>query len=232
MENSEENPIDEVVKIISQERVRTNILRLYEQKTIAFLIPYIPSWVSSDMLTGIGFFGNLLVFGGFLLADYLHVLYLLVGVLGFMINWFGDSLDGRIAYYRKNPHKWYGFSLDLTIDWLGTVMIGLGFMMYADSMAKFLGYVFVVLYGWEIIITLIRYRITGQYSIDSGIFGPTEARIIISIILILEILFQGSINYFLGLTCIVLFILNITDTLKLLRIADDRDRDEKEKKGR
>ena len=51
---------------------RTNLLRKPEQKTIAFLVQRIPSWISSNMLTAIGFFGNIIVFLSFILATYLH----------------------------------------------------------------------------------------------------------------------------------------------------------------
>ncbi|MEN6619347.1 MAG: CDP-alcohol phosphatidyltransferase family protein [Rikenellaceae bacterium] len=228
MKPVENKSINEVVKIISHERERTNILKTYEQKLIAFLVQRIPSWISSDMLTGIGFFGNIVICSSFLLAAYINEVYLLLGVLGFMISWFGDSLDGRIAYYRNKPRKWYGFSLDLTTDWIGTILIGLGFVIYAEEVSKLLGFVFVVLYGWEIMTTLIRYKITGKYSIDSGIFGPTEVRILISAILILEVIFKGSLIYFSALACTVLFIANISDFKKLLKLADDRDKNERE----
>lgn len=218
-----------VEQLISSGRKRTNILRDAEQKLIAFLVPKIPSRVTSDMLTGLGFVGNLTVFLSFVLADRIHVNFLLLGVLGFAVNWFGDSLDGRLAYYRNTPHKWYGFALDLTVDWLGTIFIGLGFILYADHFSKYIGYIFVVLYGWEMIIALIRYRVSNRYSIDSGIFGPTEVRIIICLMLILEIVAEGSIAWSAGLICLVLLIANLTDTRKLLKIADDRDRIEREK---
>ena len=118
-----------ILQTISEGRERTNILRKYEQNTIAFLVQRIPSWISSDMLTGIGLFGNLLVAMSFILATYFNKYYLLIGVLGFMISWFGDSLDGRIAYFRKKARKWYGFTLDITTDWIGIIFIGLGFMV-------------------------------------------------------------------------------------------------------
>jgi phosphatidylglycerophosphate synthase len=68
------------------------------------------------MLTFIGVSGSLIVLSGFILAVYVHKNYLLLGVPGFVINWFGDSLDGRLAYFRKKPRKWYGFTLDLVTD--------------------------------------------------------------------------------------------------------------------
>ena len=213
-----------ILQTISEGRERTNILRKYEQNTIAFLVQRIPSWISSDMLTGIGLFGNLLVAMSFILATYFNKYYLLIGVLGFMISWFGDSLDGRIAYFRKKARKWYGFTLDITTDWIGIIFIGLGFMVYVESEFIWLGYAFIVLYGWEMLTAAIRYKITGKYSIDSGLMGPTEARIIISILLILEVLITGSIIYIGIITNIGLLVSNIINFTNLLKQADQRDK--------
>jgi phosphatidylglycerophosphate synthase len=226
MKPEQHRSVNEVVKTISQDRERTNILHTAEQKAIAFLVSRIPAWVTPDMLTFVGFSGNAIVFGAFLLARYHHATYLLLGVSGFLISWFGDSLDGRLAYYRHKPHKWYGFSLDLTIDWVGIILIGLGYILYAGNPAGILGYLFVGLYGWEIVTALLRYRITGKYSIDSGIFGPTEVRILISFILIMEVLLKGSIVIISAIACAALLVTNIRDFLLLLKMANEKDREE------
>jgi phosphatidylglycerophosphate synthase len=212
----------EIRKIISVDRVRTNILRESEQLTIVFLVKRMPVWLSPNMFTCIGFFGNILTFLSFILAAYINVNWLLIGVLGYAINWFGDSLDGRIAYYRLKPRKWYGFALDITVDWLGILLIGLGFVVYVDGPWEMVGFAFVVLYGWEIITTLLRYKITGKYTIDSGAFGPTEVRIVISLILIMEVFLYIS-----STATAILLIINIVDTKKLLRLADECDFREK-----
>jgi len=218
----------QALKIISSDRERTNILRKYEQNLIAYLVQRIPSWISSDMLTFIGFSGSILIIIGFILATYFHPSFLLLGVAGFMISWFGDSLDGRVAYYRKKPRKWYGFALDITADWLGIILMGLGFVVYASGPWEMFGFGFVVMYGWEMITTLVRYKITGKYSIDSGLLGPTEVRIVLSLIFILEVLIHDSILYMAVVATSLLFIANIVDTFKLLKLADECDISEKE----
>ena len=229
--NSEKNQsTEDVLKIISQDRGRTNILRKYEQNALAFLVQRIPSWISSDILTAIGFFGSFIILAGFVLAKYYGEVYLLIGVFGFMVCWFGDSLDGRIAYFRNKQRKWYGFALDITADWIGVVLMGWGFVIYIDNTWEILGFLFVILYGWEMMTTLLRYKITNKYSIDSGLFGPTEVRIVISMILVLEVAFKGSILYSAALACALLFITNIIDTNKLLKLANDRDIEEREQK--
>ncbi|HOJ65693.1 MAG TPA: CDP-alcohol phosphatidyltransferase [Paludibacteraceae bacterium] len=216
--------------LIAQGRVRTNILHSVEQKLIAYLVQKIPAWMSSDILTAIGFVGSVIVFLSFVLGAFISRYFLLLGILGFMVSWFGDSLDGRIAYYRNKPRKWYGFSLDITVDWLGIILMGTGFIVYAPSYWKIIGFLFVVLYGWEMITALLRYKITEQYSIDSGSFGPTEVRILISLMLILEVIVKDSILYTSALACLVLLIMNFLETGKILKSADERDKKEKEAK--
>ena len=220
----------EILKKISKDRSRTNLLKTVEQDTLVFLVQRIPSWIKSDMLTFIGFMGSLTVLLSFILATYVHKNYLLLGIAGFGINWFGDSLDGRLAYFRNQPRKWYGFSLDLTVDWITTIIIGCGYMIYTDGNWKILGFGFVVTYGWAIITTLLKYKVTDKYTIDSGLFGPTEVRIIVSAILVAEVLFKNSIIYSAVIACAILFLVNIFNTVRLLRLANDLDKANGEKK--
>jgi len=83
-----------------------------------------------------------------------------------------------------------------------------------------------VLYGLEIIIALLRYKIGGNYSIDAGKLSPTETRILISIFLVIEAISQGTLMYLAAIADIVLGISNFTEFKKLARIADKRDNEE------
>ena len=224
------NKMATTLNLIAKDRKRTNILRKSEQNTIAYLVQRMPSWLTSDGLTAIGFFGNLMVAGSFVLGTLFNRYWLLLSLLGFVINWFGDSLDGRLAYYRNKPRKWYGFSLDVTVDWIGTILIGLGFMIYAPGFWKYIGFLFVVLYGWEMITAQLRYKVGGQYSIDSGIFGPTEVRLLLAFIITLEVFIPGSIQYLASTACIFLLISNLMEARRLLRLADQRDIEERQTK--
>ena len=229
---SNKNSLSSILKTIAQDRDRTNILRNGEQKLIAYLVQRVPSWLTSDGLTYIGLFGNVFVGLCFMLAAHFdNPTFLLIGLPGFIINWYGDSLDGRLAYYRKLPRKWYGFSLDVTVDWVGLAVIGLGFFFYATPGWKWLGYVFVVLYGWEMVTAQLRYKITGKYSIDSGIFGPTELRVILMAIITSEYFFKGSIYYLVIIACAILVFTNFKDTRQVLKAGDERDEREKKKKA-
>lgn len=208
------------------DRRRTNILKKAEQATIVFLLPKVPKFISPNVLTLIGTLGSALVFLAFVLGTYLAKWYLLLGIIGLVINWLGDSLDGRLAYYRNIPRRWYGFVLDIIADWIGIVFIGFGYYIYANNNTQIVAFAFVALYGWSIIISQLRYKITNEYSIDSGFVGPTELRFIIALILIAEVLFHGSITYLAGLISIVLFVINSIDSLKLLKLGDLKDKNQ------
>ncbi len=213
-------------KRIFQDRKRTNILRSSEQQLISFLVKKTPLFITSNKLTFIGFLGSLLVFAGFLLGNYVNRNYLLLGVAGLAVNWLGDSLDGRIAYYRNTPRKWFGFALDIIMDWIATVFIGLGYVVYAKDELELAAFLFVVLYGWAMIISQLRYKITDQYTIDAGLLGPTEIRIILAIIFITEVMVEDSIRFFAVAMCLALLVINIIDTQKLLKLGDVRDKAE------
>lgn len=210
-------------KAISQDRKRTNILHDQEIALIAYLVERIPRWVTSNMLTSLGVAGNLLVALLMCVASVYGSWWLLLTPLAFFINWFGDSLDGRLAYYRKKPRKWFGFCLDIVVDWIGIIAIGLGYYTYVQPEWKIIGFIFVVLYGAEMIISQLRYKVTDKYSIDSGLLGPTEVRIILAILFCMDFFIPGSIHWIGLAVSIVLLLSFISDFRQLLTLADERD---------
>ena len=211
------------------DRKRTNILKDFEQPAIQFLLKIVPRFVTPNLMTTIGMFGSTVVLAAFILAKKQDSFFLLLGIFGLFINWLGDSLDGRLAYYRNIARKWYGFALDIIMDWLSIILIGIGYYFYTSEPYKILAFLFVVFYGWSMIIALLRYKITGNYQIDSGLTGPTELRVIIAVILILEIIFNGAINYSAIAITLTLLLVNVIDTWKLLETGNKRDNEERKK---
>ncbi len=210
---------------ISQDRTRTNLFRTSEQYMLSLLCTLMPKWVSPNILTAIGFFGSFIILAAFYFAREDRFL-LAFGVLGFAIQWFGDSLDGRIAYYRNTPRKWYGFTLDMTMDWLSTIIVGIGFYFYLPEWYRIFVYTFITAYGWTMIIALLKYKVTGKYQIDSGLLGPTELRIILCLIIVGEIVLPGFMKAFTIIANIVLFTMNTIDFVKLLGLANEKDQTE------
>jgi phosphatidylglycerophosphate synthase len=206
------------------DRERTNILRHIEQPTILFLCRLTPRFITPDMLTAIGMLGTGLVLAGFILAIN-NKYFLFLSIFGFAVNWLGDSLDGRIAYFRNIPRKWYGFALDAVMDWLSLVLMSIGYYLYIESDYKILVFTFCSMYGWATIIAQIRYRITDKYTIDAGLLGPTETRVIICGVILAEIFFGGSIRIFSVAVNILLLLINIIDTYKLVQLGDQKDKE-------
>lgn len=210
------------------QRVRTNILKNYEASLISFLCRIMPSWVSSDLLTFIGFTGSLIVVLGLYLGTE-NKYWLLLSIAGYFVGWFGDSLDGRIAYYRNKPRKWYGWALDISVDWISVCIMGLGYYYYfADY--KFTAIIFVFSYGWAMINSLLKYKITGSYSIDTFLMGPTEVRIIICLFLLFEMFYSNSLLILSTGGSLLLIFFNLSDLNSILKSGDERDIDEKMQK--
>ena len=184
-----------------------------------------PQWVTPNILTAIGFAGSIMVALGLWFAQS-NPLFLFVSVFGFIVQWFGDSLDGRLAYWRNIPRKWYGWALDISVDWISIGFIGFGFYFYFQQW-PWVAFIFIFTYGWAMINALLRYRITDAYTIDSGFMGPTELRILICIFILLELVIPGILTYFAFVGSAILVILNLKDLNAVLDFGNEKDRLEK-----
>ncbi len=211
---------------MSNERERTNLLKRAEAAAIQFLCAHMPRWVYPDLLTAIGFGGGLVVCAGLWLARRGERMFLLLAILGLAIHWFGDSLDGRLAYYRNTPRKWYGWALDINVDWTSACFIGLGFYFYLPSF-KIVAFVFVVAYGGAMVVALLRYRITDKYAIDTFKFGPTELRLVLAFVMLAEIYRPNTLLQFGFAGSVILILINAIDSYKVLQLANQKDREEK-----
>ena len=212
---------------INCDRKRSNILKTAEYKAIQYLCERMPNWVTPNILTMIGFLGSVIIWLGLWLGIEQRA-FLLLSIFGLAVHWFGDSLDGRLAYYRNTPRKWFGFSLDINVDWTSVCLIALGFYFYLP-VYKFVALIFVVAYGGSMIIALLRYRITNHYTIDSFNFGPTEMRIVLALVMLIEIFRPGTLLAFGVLGSVLLIVINMLESHKLLKQADQKDVAEKAK---
>jgi phosphatidylglycerophosphate synthase len=214
---------------IFKERERTNLFKKPEQVALTFLCHNMPNWVTPNMLTVIGFIGSLVTSLGLILAAD-NRYYFLLSIFGLAVQWFGDSLDGRIAYYRNTPRKWFGFSLDMIMDWISTIIIGIGFHTYLPEGHKLLAFVFITSYGWTMIIALLKYKITDQYAIDSGLLGPTEFRLAIGTAFLVAVFVPGTIQVFAIVVNIVVVTVCMIDFYKVVNLGDKRDKEERANK--
>ena len=96
-------------------RIQTSILNPLEKKVLVYLAERMPARMQSDQLTLIGFLGALIVALGYALSN-LNLNWLWLASFGFVVNWFGDSLDGTLARVRGTQRKTYGFFIDHNVD--------------------------------------------------------------------------------------------------------------------
>ena len=158
---------------------RTNDILLgpLERPALAWLAKHMPAWMTPDRLTGIGTLGAGLAFAGYWLSG-LNRQFLWLAVLGIVVNWFGDSLDGTMARYRRIERPRYGYFVDHTVDAFNQclIIIGLGLSPYVRFDIACL-----LLIGYLLMSILVHIRtyIDGVFKISYGRFGPTEARVIL-----------------------------------------------------
>ena len=182
-------------KIRTEKDIRTNDILLgpLERPALAFFARNMPKWVNSDMLTVLGLLGSVLAAVSYALVGLGTVKgnpWLFVASLGFVINWFGDSLDGTLARYRNMSRPNYGYYTDHAIDGLTSVLVfgGIGL----SGMARF-DVTLIALSGWLLLMlqVYLKTHATGVFEMTSIKIGPTEMRLAI-ILLNTVVFFVGA----------------------------------------
>lgn len=112
-------------------RVQENFLAYPERRLLDWLCKLMPRAVTPDILTGFGAAGAASVFAGYA-ATRLDPAFFWLSSFGFLMHWFGDSLDGSLARYRHIERPRYGNFLDPSIDAICAfvIMAGAGLSAY------------------------------------------------------------------------------------------------------
>ncbi|GMQ78345.1 MAG: hypothetical protein BMS9Abin02_0848 [Anaerolineae bacterium] len=165
-----------MAKSESHKRVNDILLGPLERPALRWLAAHMPGWVNPDILTVIGIIGAITIITGYVLSN-IAPAFLWLASFGFVLNWFGDSLDGTVARYRKIERPKYGFFVDHTVDAFGQLLIfgGLGLSPYVSfnvASLALIGYLLVSIYVY------VNTYVTGVFKISYGKFGPTEIRMI------------------------------------------------------
>ena len=161
-------------------RIQTSVLNALEKKVLVWLAKRQPKWMTSDDLTCIGVLGAVVIAAGYILSA-LNINFLWLSSLGFIINWYGDSLDGTLARVRKTQRPVYGYYLDHTIDAINEVMIfvgvGLSGLMHFE-----IALLALVMYFLITINVSINAHLKKEFRLTYASMGPTEFRILMIII--------------------------------------------------
>ncbi len=136
-----------------------------------------PPWVTPDRLTFLGMVGAFMIFVGYV-ASGLAASWLLLAIVGYVVQWFGDSMDGSIARYRHIERPSYGYFIDHSCDGLATLLIlaGIGlspFVTMDVALVALAGYLLLSIHAY------LSARVLGEFKLSYLAAGPTELRLML-----------------------------------------------------
>lgn len=165
------------VPLQSPRRIQRNVLAESEKRLLSWICPRLPAWVTPDKLTVLALLAAVAIGAGYALSN-LHPGWLALAIAGYFFHWFGDSLDGTIARYRKIERPRFGYFIDHSCDGLASLLIlgGLGASPYLRvDVAMFA----VVAYLLLAVHTFLLAKVAGDFPLSHMGAGPTELRIIL-----------------------------------------------------
>ena len=157
-------------------RIQTSILNALEKKVLVWLAERQPRWMTSDILTYIGTFGAVVIAAGYILSAW-NINFLWLSSLGFVINWYGDSLDGTLARVRKTQRPVYGYYIDHTVDCINEFIMFIGIGL-SGLMHFSLAMVILAVYFMLTINVSINAHLKKEFRLTYAKLGPTEFRIL------------------------------------------------------
>lgn len=193
-----------------------------------------PRWVTPDRLTTVGMIGAFAIFAGYA-ASGLNVDWLWLAIGGYVLQWFGDSMDGSLARFRRIERPSYGYFIDHSCDGLATLLIlaGMGaspFIRMDVALAALAGYLLLSIHAY------LAARVIGEFKLSYLAAGPTELRLML-IGLTLAMLFLGyrpglfgtvsGFDLFVGVVgtiLVMLFVIQTLTTAKRLAGVDEKGR--------
>ena len=156
-------------------RIQTNLLARRERQLLNGFCRVMPAWVTPDHLTVAGLIGAVMTAIGYA-ATNRHPAFYLLACLGLVVNWFGDSLDGSLARYRKIERPRYGYFVDHSVDVINNFLIigGLGLTPDVGSAAAL--FALCSYLALSIYVFLLN-QVSGELQLTFVNCGPTEIRL-------------------------------------------------------
>lgn len=161
----------------SAERFHNSILASPERRALIWLAERMPARVNSDHLTILGFVSLLAVGLSYWYAKYSRAGLVLV-MLFFVLNWFGDSLDGTLARVRNCQRPRYGFYVDHVLDACGSIFVFAGLALSGYMSERIAVGLLVAYFLLSIEVYLATYTV-GKFHLSVGAFSPTELRLLL-----------------------------------------------------
>ena len=158
-------------------RIQQNFLARHERRLLNWICPRLPAWVTPDQLTTLGFLGAVIVAAGYMLS-WIDDEWLGLCLAGYIVNWFGDSLDGSLARWRRIERPRYGYFVDHSIDAVGTLLM-VGAIGASPYMRLDVALMAVIGYFLLSIHTFLAAKVVGEFRLSYMAGGPTELRLML-----------------------------------------------------
>ncbi len=199
------------------QRIQRNMLAMSERRVLTWLCARLPAFVTPDGLTSLGFAGALAIGAGYA-ASALHPVWLWLAMAGYVVQWFGDSLDGSLARFRKIERPNFGYFIDHSTDALANLifMIGLGISPFVRLDVALFG---IAAYLLLSIHTFLSARVVGEMNLTYLSAGPTELRLILMALTLCMIFFGQVPSFWAGISAYDLFIGGLASVLVLLFVV-------------
>jgi archaetidylinositol phosphate synthase len=158
-------------------RVQQSILAIPEKRLLIWMAKRTPAWISSDRLTILGFFAQLMTGVSYAVARWSQT-GLIAAIAFLIINWFGDSMDGTLARVRQKQRPRYGFYVDHMLDSIGAVAL-MGGLAISGYMGPAIAISLLVLFLLLSIQSYLATYALGEFRMSFWSFGPTELRLLL-----------------------------------------------------
>jgi phosphatidylglycerophosphate synthase len=149
----------------------------WEKRLLAWLAARLPAWVHPDHLTVLGLLAMCGCGAAYALSSGSRGWLLAVDVL-LVVNWFGDSLDGTLARFRRRTRPRYGFYVDHVVDALGALFL-LGGLALSGLMSERMAWALLATYYLMSINIYLATYTRGVFQMSAGPFGGTELRLLL-----------------------------------------------------
>jgi archaetidylinositol phosphate synthase len=164
-------------KPAEHQRTSEFVLAGFERRVLPWLAARLPRWVLPDDLTALGLAASTFIAVAYMLSNR-DPRWLWAASAALIVHWFGDSLDGNLARFRKIQRPRYGYYLDHLTDAYSTLAIGLGLGL-SPYMLLAVGLAIVTAYLILSVNVYLETYVFNEFSFSYGKLGPTEARVIL-----------------------------------------------------
>lgn len=145
-----------------------------ENRLLYAMVPTVAKFVKADVLSMFALAGTAVMCVGILAAGE-DISSLLWVILGMVMHWFGDGLDGKVARARGEDRPRYGYYIDRIFDNISLALILVSMHLSGLSVTEWWLYVLVLtlMLGSHL---FLKASVTGMFEMQIGKFGGLELK--------------------------------------------------------